>query len=88
MHVYLSLEQYVAASGTKRQLTISAENECRRLHCSLKDLSSLLQALGRMAEHFIGENFPQRLADGTMLIEKYVFYCFCFVDFIKSGLMH
>ncbi|XP_071128890.1 exportin-6-like [Mytilus edulis] len=72
LHVYHSLEQYIAASGNKRHLIISAENECRRLHCALKDLSSLLQALGRMAEHFIGENFPQRLSDGTMLLEKLV----------------
>ena len=70
LHVYLSLQQYIACTNDKRQLTIAAENECRRLHCSLKDLSSLLQALGRMAEHFIGENFPQRLSDGSMLLEK------------------
>lgn len=72
LHVYLSLQQYIACTNDKRQLTIAAENECRRLHCSLKDLSSLLQALGRMAEHFIGENFPQRLSDGSMLLEKLV----------------
>jgi hypothetical protein len=59
------------ALNTKTKLNQKKNtNECRRLHCSLKDLSSLLQALGRMAEHFIGENFPQRLSDGSMLLEK------------------
>ena len=54
-----------------RHLTITAENECRKLHCSLRDLASLLQALGRLAEHFIGEKFLERFTDGTMLLERW-----------------
>ncbi|KAK3089908.1 hypothetical protein FSP39_007563 [Pinctada imbricata] len=72
LEVYLGLEQFILNNAQGRQLTITAENECRKLHCSLRDLSSLIQALGRLAEHFIGEKFLERFADGTMLIERLV----------------
>lgn len=72
LEIYLGLERYLVSSVQGRHLTITAENECRRLHCSLRDLSSLLQALGRLAEHFIGEKFPDRFTDGTMLISRLI----------------
>lgn len=53
-----------------RRLNISAENDCRRLHCSLRDLSSLLQAVGRLAEHFIGEIFAARFTDALAVVER------------------
>lgn len=53
-----------------RRLNISAENDCRRLHCSLRDLSSLLQAVGRLAEHFIGEIFAARFSDALAVVER------------------
>jgi len=31
----------------------------------------LLQTLGRLAKHFIGETFPDRFSDGTMLAARY-----------------
>lgn len=55
-----------------RRLNISAENDCRRLHCSLRDLSSLLQAVGRLAEHFIGEIFAARFNDAMAVVERSV----------------
>jgi len=55
-----------------RRLNISAENDCRRLHCSLRDLSSLLQAVGRLAEHFIGEVFAARFNDALAVVERSV----------------
>lgn len=55
-----------------RRLNISAENDCRRLHCSLRDLSSLLQAVGRLAEHFIGEVFAARFSDAVAVVERSV----------------
>jgi hypothetical protein len=64
-----------AASPQKgrRQLRITAENDCRRLHCTLRDLSSLLQALGRLADHFTGEEkFSVTVNDGYMLVDRYV----------------
>ncbi|ETE70193.1 Exportin-6 [Ophiophagus hannah] len=50
LDVYLGLQQFIVTSGTGHRLNITAENDCRRLHCSLRDLSSLLQAVGRLAE--------------------------------------
>ena len=53
-----------------RRLNITAENDCRRLHCSLRDLSSLLQAVGRLAEYFIGDVFAARFSDALAVVER------------------
>ena len=52
------------------RLNITAENDCRRLHCSLRDLSSLLQAVGRLAEYFIGDVFAARFNDALTVVER------------------
>ncbi|XP_010769239.1 exportin-6 [Notothenia coriiceps] len=70
LDVYLGLQQFIVTTGTSRRLNISAENDCRRLHCSLRDLSSLLQAVGRLAEHFIGEVFAARFNDALAVVER------------------
>lgn len=73
MDVYMGLEQYVVSNGSQgRKLTIDAENECRRLHCILRDLSSLQQALGRMADHFSGETFVEKFSDANSLVQRLV----------------
>ena len=54
------------------RLNITAENDCRRLHCSLRDLSSLLQAVGRLAEYFIGDVFAVRFSDALTVVERWV----------------
>uniref|UniRef100_A0A3Q1HEJ9 Importin N-terminal domain-containing protein n=1 Tax=Anabas testudineus TaxID=64144 RepID=A0A3Q1HEJ9_ANATE len=72
LDVYLGLQQFIATTGTSRRLNITAENDCRRLHCSLRDLSSLLQAVGRLAEHFIGEVFAARFSDALAVVERLV----------------
>ncbi|XP_062586944.1 exportin-6-A-like [Saccostrea cucullata] len=73
LDIYLSLDPFVRNNAQGRHLTKTAENECRKLHCSLQDISSLFQALGRLSEHFIGERFlPERINDGTMLLERSV----------------
>ncbi|KAK5856463.1 hypothetical protein PBY51_008055 [Eleginops maclovinus] len=72
LDVYLGLQQFIVTTGTSRRLTITAENDCRRLHCSLRDLSSLLQAVGRLAEHFIGEVFAARFNDALAVVERLV----------------
>lgn len=51
-------------------MNITAENDCRRLHCSLRDLSSLLQAVGRLAEYFIGDVFAARFSDALTVVER------------------
>ncbi|XP_040046387.1 exportin-6 [Gasterosteus aculeatus] len=73
LDVYLGLRQFiVTTTSTSRRLNISAENDCRRLHCSLRDLSSVLQAVGRLAEHFIGEVFAARFNDALAVVERLV----------------
>lgn len=54
------------------RLNITAENDCRRLHCSLRDLSSLLQAVGRLAEYFTGDVFAARFNDALTVVERWV----------------
>lgn len=63
---------HVCVRLSGRRLNISAENDCRRLHCSLRDLSSLLQAVGRLAEYFIGEIFAARFNDALAVVERSV----------------
>ncbi|ELU04218.1 hypothetical protein CAPTEDRAFT_106002, partial [Capitella teleta] len=72
LDLYLGIEQFVVVEGLTRRLMIVAENECRKLHCSLRDLSSMLQALGRLAEHFIADRFMENFPDAFMLIGKLV----------------
>uniref|UniRef100_A0A3Q2R005 Exportin 6 n=1 Tax=Fundulus heteroclitus TaxID=8078 RepID=A0A3Q2R005_FUNHE len=72
LEVYLGLRQFIGTTGSSRRLNITAENDCRRLHCSLRDLSSLLQAVGRLAEHFIGEVFAARFTDALAVVERLV----------------
>ncbi|XP_074647944.1 exportin-6-like [Tubulanus polymorphus] len=68
---YIGLEFYVTNDGdSRRKLLINNESECRRLHCTLRDLCSLLQAIGRLVDHFIGENFPQRFNDAIDLLDR------------------
>ena len=67
---YFGLEKFVVESGHGRRLTIVVENDCRRLHCMLRDFSSLLQALGRLADHFIGEHFAERYVNAKLLVKR------------------
>uniref|UniRef100_A0A3P8XV62 Importin N-terminal domain-containing protein n=1 Tax=Esox lucius TaxID=8010 RepID=A0A3P8XV62_ESOLU len=72
LDVYLGLQQFIVTSRTCRRLNITAENDCRRLHCALRDLSSLLQAVGRLAEYFIGDVFAARFNDALAVVERLV----------------
>lgn len=57
--VYLELEQFVGKDGPTSCLRVTAENECRRLHCTLRDLSSLLQAVGHLVDRCSTETFAE-----------------------------
>uniref|UniRef100_H9GNQ4 Importin N-terminal domain-containing protein n=1 Tax=Anolis carolinensis TaxID=28377 RepID=H9GNQ4_ANOCA len=70
LDVYLGLQQFIVSSGSGHRLNITAENDCRRLHCSLRDLSSLLQAVGRLAEYFTGDMFAARFSDALTVVES------------------
>ncbi|XP_015917777.1 exportin-6 isoform X2 [Parasteatoda tepidariorum] len=72
LRIYLELERFVKtdANHSPIELSICAENECRRLHCSLRDLSSMLQALGRLVVNFCGDNFVNRKLEAQKILEK------------------
>ncbi|KAJ1097279.1 hypothetical protein NDU88_002404 [Pleurodeles waltl] len=72
LDVYLGLQRFVVTSGAGHRLNVTAENDCRRLHCSLRDLSSLLQAVGRLAEYYIGDVFAARFNDAHTVVERLV----------------
>ncbi|XP_076324683.1 LOW QUALITY PROTEIN: exportin-6-like [Tachypleus tridentatus] len=70
--LYFGLEPYVHLQdgSPSRQLRVTAENECRRLHCALRDLSSIIQAIGRMADQFIGESFWDRFPTASNIVQR------------------
>ncbi|XP_069996041.1 exportin-6 [Penaeus vannamei] len=70
--IYLTLQSNMVEQNGRRRLNISAEHECPRLHCLLRDLSSLLQAIGRFSTLFLGEELPKRSATAIQVIEKLV----------------
>ncbi|KAB0396516.1 hypothetical protein E2I00_008528, partial [Balaenoptera physalus] len=72
LEVYLGLQQLIVTSGSGHRLNITAENDCQRLRCSLRDLSSLLQAVGHLAEYFIGDVFAVRFSDALTVLERLV----------------
>lgn len=72
LDIYLGLQQFIVTSGTSRRLNITAEADCRRLHCALRDLSSLLQAVGRLAEFFTGDVFSGRFNDALAIVQRLV----------------
>ena len=56
---------------TGLHLSITNESECRQLHCTLRDLTTMERALGRLSEHFIGEvNFANRFSDGEAIVDR------------------
>jgi hypothetical protein len=71
LKVYLQLESTVVVGADGgRVLQVTAENECRRLHCLLRDLASFLQAAGRFGEFFVGGEFQARLPAGLAVLTK------------------
>uniref|UniRef100_A0A672QHV0 Exportin-6-like n=1 Tax=Sinocyclocheilus grahami TaxID=75366 RepID=A0A672QHV0_SINGR len=73
LDIYLGLQQFIMRSGTTgRRLNITAEADCRKLHCALRDLSSLLQAVGRLAEFFTGDVFSARFNDALAIVQRLV----------------
>ncbi|XP_038064327.1 exportin-6-like isoform X1 [Patiria miniata] len=71
LDVYMGLAQFVTETQEGRRLNITAEHECRRLHCTLRDLCSLFQSLGRLSDHFIAERLSERFDDALSLIDKF-----------------
>ncbi|KAG5279727.1 hypothetical protein AALO_G00080950 [Alosa alosa] len=72
LDIYLGLQQFIVTNGSSRRLNITAEADCRKLHCALRDLSSLLQAVGRLAEFFTGDVFTARFSDALAIVQRLV----------------
>ncbi|KAJ8284173.1 hypothetical protein COCON_G00030230 [Conger conger] len=72
LNMYLGLQQFVVPANSGQRLNITSESDCRRLHCALRDLSSLLQAIGRLGGHFIGVDFAARFNDALTVVERLV----------------
>ncbi|KAK7871791.1 hypothetical protein R5R35_014051 [Gryllus longicercus] len=68
--VYMRLERALEENEDCRKLVVTAEHECLRLHCLLRDLSSLTQAVGRMYPHFIGEVLAARFSHSQKLMTQ------------------
>ncbi|XP_021927529.1 exportin-6 isoform X3 [Zootermopsis nevadensis] len=71
--VYLHLERAVESHeniDNSRRLTVTDADECLRLHCLLRDLSSLTQAVGRMYPYFIGQAFSSRFPHAQQLVSR------------------
>jgi hypothetical protein len=52
-------------------LAMREGSDYEKLHAVLKDLASTLQALGRLAEHFIDTFYESRLSEAQLLMEKF-----------------
>lgn len=70
LETYFGLEKFLVTDGTSRRLNVTAENECPRLHCVLRDLSSLLQAFGVLAGHFTGDAFIPWYSQTRDIVER------------------
>ena len=62
---------FFSPPSLERVLQLSAGPECEKLHAVLKDLTSMLQAIGRLSEQFYGQHFMDMLEDAHLLIKKW-----------------
>ena len=54
-----------------RRLDVTAEAEVQSLHRCLRDIGTFLQAIGRLAHLFVGdENFNRKLTDGQVVFDR------------------
>ncbi|ESO05119.1 hypothetical protein HELRODRAFT_111555 [Helobdella robusta] len=72
LSIYLDLKRFITTTTTSPKLNITAENDCRRLHCSLRDFSTALQIQASLIDHLIGENFEKNFNSGCSLMERLI----------------
>jgi hypothetical protein len=66
----MGLERFIETTSEGRRLVIAVENDCRKLHCTLRDLSSMFQAIGRLSHLFLDNKFLDKFNDGFMLVRR------------------
>lgn len=70
---FFGLELYIRKDENNKQINLNlSETDLCRLHCSLRDLSTALKLVGRLADHFITENFNRWFSSTKLFIEKLV----------------
>lgn len=69
--VFLALRAAMVKTAEGFELNVKGENECRRVHCTLRDLTTCQRIFGRLAGHFIGEmHFQSRFDDGLAVVKR------------------
>ena len=68
---FFALEQCLQNNNNTVVLKLSETDVCR-LHCTLRDLSTALRLVGRLADHFMTENFNRWFTTTKSLIEKLI----------------
>jgi hypothetical protein len=70
---FLGLEHFIERDQNNKPIKLNlSESDICRLNCTLRDLSTALKLLGRLADYFITENFNRWLSSTKSLIEKLV----------------
>ncbi|GIX90391.1 exportin-6 [Caerostris extrusa] len=91
LRIYFDLEQFLKPSlnNSPLELNVCGENECRRLHCSLRDLSSMLQALGRLVVYMIKTAAPLVLKVDFIEVHAQILatlkaFCYWLTQYVKE----
>ncbi|XP_028395482.1 exportin-6-like [Dendronephthya gigantea] len=68
---FVGLRSALVKTAQGCELNVKGENECRRIHCTSRDLTTLQRIFGRLAGHFIGEtHFQSRFDDGLSVVKR------------------
>jgi hypothetical protein len=59
---------FMAFPGCK--LNVSSFKDAEQLHTALRDLSTSMQALGMLADHFTGDQFVQRFDQAYAVVDR------------------
>jgi hypothetical protein len=68
--VHEGLHHLVVTSDTSCKLNVSSFKDAEQLHTALRDLSTSMQALGMLADHFTGDQFVQRFDQAYAVVDR------------------
>lgn len=69
--VFFRLRSAMVKIAEGYELNVKGEDECRSIHCTLRDLTTMQRIFGRLAGHFIGEtHFQARFDDGLAVVKR------------------
>ena len=68
---FVGLRDAIVSTSQGCHLNVKSETECRRIHCTSRDLATLQRIFGRLAGHFIGEmHFLSRFDNGLSVVKR------------------